>query len=62
MMLADVYDALVSNRVYKKAWTHEDAVQEIKRDKGTRFDPLIVDAFIAEMETFREIALTYGDL
>ncbi len=62
MMLADVYDALVSNRVYKKAWTHEDAVQEINRDRGTCFDPLIVDAFIAEMETFREIALTYGDL
>jgi response regulator RpfG family c-di-GMP phosphodiesterase len=62
MMLADVYDALVSNRVYKKAWPHEDAVQEIKRHKGTRFDPLIVDAFIAEMETFREIALTDGDL
>jgi response regulator RpfG family c-di-GMP phosphodiesterase len=62
MMLADVYDALVSNRVYKKAWTHEDAVQEINRNKGTSFDPLIVDAFIAEMETFREIALTYGDL
>jgi len=61
MMLADVYDALVSQRVYKKAWSHEDAVEEIKREKGTRFDPLIVDAFIAEMETFREIALTYGD-
>jgi response regulator RpfG family c-di-GMP phosphodiesterase len=61
MMLADVYDALVSQRVYKKAWTHEDAVEEIKREKGTRFDPLIVDAFIAEMETFREIALTYVD-
>lgn len=61
MMLADVYDALVSQRVYKKAWTHEDAVKEIKREKGTRFDPLIVDAFIDEMETFREIALTYGD-
>jgi response regulator RpfG family c-di-GMP phosphodiesterase len=61
MMLADVYDALVSQRVYKKAWTHEDAVKEIKREKGTRFDPFIVDAFIDEMETFREIALTYGD-
>jgi response regulator RpfG family c-di-GMP phosphodiesterase len=61
MMLADVYDALVSQRVYKKAWTHEDAVEEIKREKGTRFDPLIVDAFIDELETFRAIALTYGD-
>ncbi|WP_108646235.1 HD domain-containing phosphohydrolase [Polynucleobacter rarus] len=61
MMLADVYDALVSKRVYKKAWTHEDAVEEIKREKGTRFDPLIVDAFIDELETFRAIALTYGD-
>ena len=61
MSLADVYDALVSKRVYKKAWTHEEAIQEIISDKGTRFDPLVADAFIAELEAFQEIAKTYQD-
>lgn len=61
MSLADMYDALVSERVYKKAWPHEQAVQEIIAKRGTHFDPVIVDAFIAEQESFRKIAQQYRD-
>jgi len=45
MAVADVYDALVSQRPYKKAFTHEEAVTIIKKDSGTHFDPKIVEAF-----------------
>ncbi|QWE00357.1 HD domain-containing protein [Polynucleobacter sp. JS-Mosq-20-D10] len=61
MSVADMYDALVSVRVYKKAWTHEEATQEIIRNKGVRFDPLVVDAFIAEQESFQAIAHQHRD-
>jgi len=46
MAIADVYDALVSVRPYKKAFTHEQAVEIIRRDSGTHFDPNIVPAFL----------------
>ena len=61
MALADMYDALVSERVYKKAWTPEQAIEEIISKRGSHFDPLIVDAFIAEQDAFREIAEKYQD-
>ena len=61
MSLADMYDALVSSRVYKKAWTHEQAREEILSKRETYFDPLIVDAFIAEQDVFEEIAQKYQD-
>jgi HD-GYP domain-containing protein (c-di-GMP phosphodiesterase class II) len=43
--LADVYDALTSSRVYKKAMSHEEARRIILASRGTHFDPIIVDAF-----------------
>ena len=61
MALADVYDALVSERVYKAGWTHEDAIEEVVSKRGTHFDPLIVDAFIAEKEHFLAISREYED-
>lgn len=61
MSLADMYDALVSARVYKKAWTHEEAVKEIVSKQGVQFDPVVVDAFIAQQEIFKEIADQYRD-
>lgn len=61
MSLADMYDALVNERVYKKAWTHEEAVQEILSKQSTQFDPFVVDAFIAEQGAFKEIANKYRD-
>ncbi len=50
--LADVYDALTSKRVYKAAFTHEIAQSMITKDRGTHFDPDIVDAFLANESHF----------
>ena len=61
MALADVYDALISKRVYKPPLPHEEAVNMIKEGRGTHFDPDIVDAFLELEDTFRNIALTYAD-
>ena len=61
MSLADTYDALVSERVYKKEWTHDEACAEITRLKGKRFDPLIVEAFIQEKDNFLRISEMYSD-
>jgi response regulator RpfG family c-di-GMP phosphodiesterase len=61
MSLADMYDALVSERVYKKKWSHEDACAEIARLKGVRFDPAVVEAFMMERDHFVEIANRYQD-
>jgi putative two-component system response regulator len=46
MAIADVYDALVSERPYKRAFTHEEAVQIIKEGSGTHFDPVVIEAFL----------------
>jgi putative two-component system response regulator len=46
MAIADVYDALISERPYKKAFTHEEAVNIIINGKGTQFDPVLIDLFI----------------
>ena len=61
MALADVYDALVSERVYKKSWSHEEALSEIIAKKGTHFDPDVVDAFINQAHKFIDIAERYRD-
>ncbi len=53
--LADVYDALTSARPYKKAFTHEKTVAMITSDKGTHFDPDVVDAFLAKQKDFNTI-------
>ncbi|MCL2071319.1 MAG: response regulator [Oscillospiraceae bacterium] len=52
MAIADVYDALVSKRPYKKAFTHEQAVDIIKKDSGTHFDPKVVEAFLGVADEF----------
>ena len=61
MALADVYDALISKRVYKPPFPHEKAVKIIVEGKGQHFDPDIVDAFLELEDTFRNIALTFAD-
>ena len=61
MAVADVYDALISRRVYKDGMPHEKAVQIIAEGKGSHFDPDIVDAFVDIQEEFRSIALRYAD-
>jgi len=52
MAIADVYDALVSERPYKKPFTHEQAVEIIKDGCGTHFDPKIVEVFLSITEDF----------
>ncbi len=61
MALADVYDALISKRVYKPAFSHNKAVSLIREGKNKHFDPLIVEAFEAVNEQFRDIALRFLD-
>lgn len=61
MAVADVYDALISKRVYKPAFTHARAVEIIHEGKGIKFDPAIVDCFLREQEQFREAALREVD-
>ncbi|MCL2819748.1 MAG: response regulator [Oscillospiraceae bacterium] len=56
MALVDVYDALTNDRPYKKAFSHEEAVNIIREGSGTHFDPLIADIFIIhekEFESFK---------
>ena len=61
MALADVYDALISKRVYKPAFSHEKAVEIIIEGKGAHFDPDIAVAFTRIAEQFREIAKKFAD-
>jgi len=61
MSLADMYDALVSERIYKDRWSHEDAKAEIVRLKGIFFDPVVVEAFLHEQDQFIHIANKYRD-
>jgi putative two-component system response regulator len=61
MAIADVYDALISRRVYKPPMPHEQAVKIILDGKGTQFDSDIVDSFHAIHEEFQRIAHTYAD-
>ncbi len=61
MALADVYDALISKRVYKPAFSHEKSVSIILDGKGSHFDPVVVDAFQKVELRFREIAAQYSD-
>lgn len=59
--IADVYDALVSKRVYKSAFTHEIARATIIEESGKQFDPDVVDAFTANEQRFIEIHNQYGE-
>lgn len=61
MAVADVYDALISRRVYKDSMSHEKAVAIIAEGRGSHFDPDIVDAFLELTEQFRAVALEYAD-
>jgi len=61
MAVADVYDALISRRVYKDGMPHEKAVTIVQEGKGTHFDPDIADAFVALQQEFREIAARFAD-
>lgn len=61
MCIADVYDALISKRAYKEAWSHEQACQTIVSNGGRQFDPLLIEAFKREQDSFRLIAESIKD-
>ncbi len=61
MALADVYDALISRRVYKPPMSHPDAVAIIEAGRGLHFDPDIVDAFLEIQDGFQSIAQRFCD-
>jgi putative two-component system response regulator len=61
MAVADVYDALISRRVYKPAFPHEKSVELILEGRGKHFDPDITDAFMEIREEFRAIAKRFAD-
>ena len=57
MAIADVYDALISNRPYKQAFSHEKAVEAIKSESGTHFDPTLVELFLSVADDFYNAAI-----
>ncbi|MBF0201486.1 MAG: response regulator [Desulfamplus sp.] len=59
--VADVFDALTSKRPYKKAWPSKKAVEHITLNKGTHFDPQIVDAFIKILPEILAIQKQFDD-
>ncbi len=61
MAVADVYDALISRRVYKEGMPHDQAAHIIVQGKGSHFDPDMVDAFVDIQHEFQAIALRFVD-
>ncbi len=61
MAVADVYDALISRRVYKEGMPHAQAVAIIRDGRGTHFDPDMVDAFLELADAFQDIAAQFRD-
>lgn len=59
--IADVFDALTSERPYKKAWSEQDAVNLLKSESGKHFDPELVPKFIECLPKIREIQAKYKD-
>lgn len=59
--IADVFDALGSDRVYKKRWSLEQIVEFFKEQRGKHFDPKLVDLFLDNLEEFLEINKKYKD-
>lgn len=59
--VADVYDALTSRRPYKDAWSHDQAVSEVRRLREKHFDPVIADVFFGLEERFREVKNRFPD-
>jgi putative two-component system response regulator len=56
MAIVDVYDAVVTRRLYRKPMSHEQAVRFIASGKGTHFDPDVVDAFLKVSPVFERLS------
>ncbi len=61
MAVADVYDALISKRVYKPAFSHEKAVSIITEGRGSHFEALLVDCFLTIADDFKQVAKDFAD-
>lgn len=61
MAIADVYDALISRRVYKEPYPHDHAIAILKEGRGSHFDPDVLDAFLDIESEVLGIALKYAD-
>lgn len=61
MALADVYDALLSKRVYKEAFSYGQAMMEIRRGSGNAFDPLLADLMLENIRDFEQVNEKYVD-
>ena len=61
MAVADVYDALISRRVYKPPFPHEKAVSIIQEEKGSHFDPDMVEAFMEISSDFYSVSQEFAD-
>jgi len=59
--LADVYDALTSQRTYKDRWPEERVARHIREQKGKHFDPELVDVFFSIHDVIRAIKNKYND-
>jgi len=62
MAIADVYDALISKRVYKPAFSHQKAVEIITEGREVHFDPDVTDAFLVIKDEFEQIASRFKDV
>ncbi len=61
MAVADVYDALISRRVYKPAFPQETSIAIMREGRGSHFDPDILDAFLGHTDEFKAIAERFAD-
>ncbi len=61
MAIADVYDALLSKRCYKEAFSHSKALEIMEEGKGAHFDPVMLEVFLDNEHLFFEIAEKYND-
>lgn len=59
--IADVYDALASRRSYKESWDEQRILDTLNKEKGTHFDPELIDAFFAAFDSIRAVAERYPD-
>jgi len=59
--VADVFDALVSERPYKHAWPIDESIDFVKAQRGKHFDPTCVDAFLADRVKIEAIITEFGD-
>ena len=58
---ADVYDALMSKRVYKSAWSEDDVLKYLREQGGTQFDPELIEVFISVYDIIKAIRNRYSE-